>query len=130
MLSIISGVGFLILRLVFTTIFLAHGLPKIKNLKGTGEWLAAQGFRPGSFWALILGLTETAGACAILVGFALPYVSWLFVIDMSVATLWKIRKGMGLKDGYELDVILLAVAVLFATNGGGIYSLDNYLRIF
>lgn len=117
--------GLLILRVVFAAIFLAHGLPKIKNLKGTGEWFASEGFRPGFFWALVVGLTETLGAIMIALGLWVSFVAPLFIVDMLVATFWKVSKGMGLKDGYELDLILLAVAFFLAANGGGSYILGG-----
>ena len=34
------------LRVFVGALFLAHGLPKLKNLKGTGEWFQSVGFKP------------------------------------------------------------------------------------
>lgn len=130
LLSNYSDAGLLILRLAFAAIFLAHGLPKIKNLKGTGEWMASIGIKPGLFWATVVGLTETVGALCIALGLGTHLVAIAFVIDMIVAMSWRIRSGHPFVHGYEIDFLLLATALFLATNGGGAYSFDNALALW
>lgn len=123
---ILSDPMLLILRCALAAIFLVHGWPKIKNLKGTAEWFASIGFRPGMFWAPIVAVTETLGAFLIIAGLGVRLAAIPIAIDMLVAMTWKIRSGQKLRDGYELDLILLTVALFLAANGGGFYSLDSY----
>ena len=117
----------LALRLVMGLIFIVHGAPKLRNLKETGIWLGSEGFRPGIFWALMLGLLEVFGGLALIIGFTTELFGLLFTVEMIIAALWKMKKKMGLVMGYELDLALAAAAFVIATLGPGIYSVAAYL---
>ncbi|MDP1719353.1 MAG: DoxX family protein [bacterium] len=117
----------LIARVVIAAIFLAHGWPKIKNLKQNAHNFGMMGFKPGAFWGTVVAFTEVFGGLAILVGIATPFAGFALVIDMLVATLWKLKKGMKLIGGYELDLIILATCLILAIAGPGIFSLHSYL---
>ena len=121
--------GVLLLRVVFGLIFLLHGWMKIKNLKNTQEWFSSIGFKPGGFWGTLVMLVETVGGLLMIVGLLTQITALFLAAVMVVATLWKIRNGQGLINGYELDLILLVVALAFLVNAGGLYSLDAYWRI-
>jgi putative oxidoreductase len=121
--------GILLLRVIFGLIFLAHGLAKIKNLRATQEWFGSIGFRPGKFWGTLVALTETAGGFLVILGLLTQVAAAFLAIVMLVALGWKIKNGQKLISGYEFDLILLAVALAFFTNSGGLYSLDAYWRI-
>lgn len=131
-LLIYSDWTILLLRVVLALIFLAHGWPKIKNLKANAQWFQSVGFRPGVLWGTVAALVEFVGALLLIVGLFTPIVSLLIAGQMTVAALWKIKNGKGLVNGYELDLILAASALLLATLGSGMLSLDNYwhLRFF
>ncbi len=118
------------LRVAVAAIFLAHGWPKLKNLKATADGFAAMGFRPGRFWGTLAALLETAGAGLLLFGAGTQILSILFALEMIVTTAWKIRRGQKFVGGYELDLLLLAASLLLATSGGGVLGLDNYFRIW
>ena len=107
----------LALRVAVGVIFLAHGWPKLKNLKQTQQWFDSIGFKPGVFWGTFIALLETFGAGALILGFFVQPLSLLFAVQMLVATFWKIKKGQGLSGGYELDLSLLAAALVLATLG-------------
>lgn len=128
-LLIFSDWTILILRLAFGVIFLAHGLPKIKNLKVTAQNFEMMGFKPGAFWGTIVAFVEFFGALALIIGFYTQVAALLIAVNMLVATLWKMKNKQGLVGGYEFDLTLAAAALLLATLGGGLYSLDSYLRI-
>ncbi len=120
------------LRLVLGVEFLLHGFPKLKNLKGTAEWLASQGFKPGIFWAAVLGLTEFFGGIALLAGFATRVAAGLLIISMVVATLlkmtkWKVPFSKGNDAGWEWDFIILGGLVALFLLGAGSYSIDQML---
>ncbi len=120
----------LLLRLVVALIFLAHGYPKIKNLRQNGENFGMMGFRPGMFWGTLVAVLEFFGGVALLLGFAVQVVGAFFAIQMLVATCWKMRRGQGLVSGYELDLLLVAACLVLATFGAGAVSLDAYLAGF
>ena len=104
------------LRVAVGVIFLAHGWPKLKNLKQTQGWFDSIGFKPGAFWGTLVALLETFGAAALALGFFVQPLAALFAILMLVAGLWKIKQGQKLSGGYELDLILLAACLLLATS--------------
>ncbi|MDO8467094.1 MAG: DoxX family protein [bacterium] len=116
----------LALRIVIAAIFLAHGWPKIKDLKQNAINFGMMGFKPGAFWGTIVAFVEVFGGLAVLLGIYLPIIGILLAINMSVAALWKKKQGMKLINGYELDLVLLASLLVLATAGPGFYSIQNY----
>lgn len=114
-----SDLALLVLRVVFAAVFLAHGLPKAKNLKSTQEWFGSVGFKPGWFWATLVTILETAGAVLVLLGFGTQPIAFLLAGQMAVVTLWKLKNGQKLNGGYELDLLLMAAGLVLATMGGG-----------
>ncbi len=122
----------LALRLALGVIFIAHGYPKLKNVKGTAQWLAASGFKPGRFWALVLGFSEFFGGFALLIGILSRLAAAALIISMFVATFLKIFKwktpftAMD-KMGWEFDVLILAGLVALFLLGSGALSIDQLL---
>ena len=116
--------AYFLVRLVFGLIFIAHGWPKVKNLKTTSQNFEAMGFKPGGFWGTVVALVEAIGGLAIIVGFYAQVAALLLAVNMLVAMFWKISRKQGLVGGFEFDLLLLVVALLLATGGAGIYSLD------
>lgn len=127
LLSIFSEWALLALRLVIGAIFLAHGWPKLKNLKTTAQNFQMMGFRPGSFWGPLVALVETLGGLAVIFGLGAQYAGLILAFDMLIAMLWKMKNGQKLVGGFELDLTLLAAGLILATLGAGSYSLDTYL---
>lgn len=65
----------------------------------------------------------------ITLGLASQVAALLIAIEMAAAIVWKIREGQKLRGGFELELILFAVALALATLGAGIYSLDSFWQI-
>ena len=123
-LSVYSPGALLLLRVVFGLIFIAHGWPKIKDIKQTQAGFDSMGFRPGYIWGTLLALLEPIGGLAIVLGIFTQPVAALLAIEMLVAVLWKIKQGKGFVNGYEFDLLLLATALALTFLGGGAYSLS------
>lgn len=117
----------LLLRVVVGLIFFVHGWPKIKNLAETAVNFEAMGFRPGKSWGTIVALNEFFGSLAFITGFLVPLFGLTLAGQMVVATLWKMRRGQGLANGYELDLLLVVSVLVLATYGSGMFSLDELL---
>ncbi|MDO8656971.1 MAG: DoxX family protein [Nanoarchaeota archaeon] len=122
----------LALRAVLGIEFVVHGFPKLKNLKATAGFLASSGFKPGIFWAFILGTTEFVGGLALLAGFASRIAAGLLIIAMSVATLlkifkWKVPFSKGNEAGWEWDFIILGGLIALFLLGSGSYSVDQMM---
>ena len=128
--SLFTDWALLAVRLVFGLIFLAHGWSKLRNLKQTQEWFQSIGFRPGFFWGTLVAFTETLGSLAIIFGSFTQIAALLLAIVMVNSTIWRLRSGHKLVGGYEIDLILLAVALFLAVNGAGLYSLDNHWNLY
>jgi putative oxidoreductase len=113
----------LVLRLMVAGVFLAHGWPKLRDLKTNAENFGMMGFRPGWFWGTIVALVENLGGALLMLGIGTQAVGVLMAGQILVAAIWKKRQGMGLVNGYELDLLLAAAALVLATNGGGALAL-------
>ena len=120
----------LALRIGVAIIFLAHGLPKIKNLKATAENFSAMGFVPGRLWGTLVAILEFFGGIALLLGFFTQGIALLLAIEMAVTTLWRMRQGHKLTHGYEFDLILFLSLLVLAASGSTLFALDYYFQIY
>lgn len=114
----------LALRIVLGVILLAHGLPKLKNFSGTTQWFLSVGFKPATFWTGIAIAVEVLGGVLLIAGLFTQIVAALCVVQFLVALL-KVKRTKGLVGGYELDLLIVAVAVLLMTSGAGSMSVDG-----
>ncbi|MEK7640449.1 MAG: DoxX family protein [Patescibacteria group bacterium] len=126
LIPLLSDWALLAVRVVIAAIFLAHGWPKLKDLKQNAANFGMMGFKPGAFWGTIVAFVEVFGALAILAGFQVQIAGVLLAMDMFVATGWKLKQGMKLVNGVELDLLLLVVCLALVTLGAGMYSLQNF----
>ena len=130
--SIISAdYASLVLRIILGIIFIAHGWPKLKNLKGTAGFLGSIGFKPVMFWAFILAAAEFFGALAILCGFYSTLASSILIVSMLVATylkafVWKAGFAINPKNpnGYEFDLLIIASLIALILLGPGRFVLS------
>jgi putative oxidoreductase len=126
--------GLLLLRGVVGLVFFAHGAQKLfgwwggPGLGGTREMLRSIGFRRPEAMAPLVALCETSGILLAL-GFLTPVAALLLTAAMVVAigsVHW--RKGFwNMGQGYEFNLVLVAVAVSIAATGPGRYSIDHAL---
>lgn len=116
-------VSLLILRLVVGFIFIAHGWPKVRGMKMTAQHFESMGFRPGHVWGTAVALVEFFGGIAVLLGFMTSTAAFALAIVMLVALFWKLSKGQSLVGGYELDLLLLASAIVLTLLDAGAYSM-------
>ncbi len=126
-LTLYTSFGVLILRLVYGYIFLSHGSQKLfGGLSGTAQFFEQIGLKPGAFWARVVGTIEFVGGIAIVLGLLTQWVALLLAVIMIVA-IAKVKGKQGLVGGYEFDLLLLAVSVLFLFSGAGEYGMDYFL---
>ena len=120
----------LVLRLMLgSTLFFAHGLPKITapdRWQGEGEAMANLGitFAP-VFWGFMAGATETLAGLLLLVGLAVRPAALTMVFVMLVAALAQIERTGALRGGSAHPVDFAAGAIALLLLGGGTYSLDR-----
>ncbi|MWC26820.1 DoxX family protein [Paenibacillus sp. MMS18-CY102] len=128
--------GLLIIRVVIGLLFVGHGAQKLfgwfggYGLKGTGGWFESIGMKPGVLMAFGAGAAEVLGGA--LFGFGL--ITWLgaaFIIGTMLISIVKVHGANGLwvtQNGYEYNLVLLAVALGVALTGAGEYSIDAWLK--
>lgn len=106
----------------------AHGLPKIRNLKGTAKNFVDMGFKPGMFWGTIVAFLEFVGGIGLIFGFLTQLIALLIAIEFIVIIL-KPKRGRKFAGGYDFDLLIVAAALLIATIGSGALSLEEFLRL-
>jgi putative oxidoreductase len=123
-------IGLLILRVAVGALFIGHGTQKLfgwfggHGLKGTGQFLESQGYRPGAFMALVAGLAETGGGVLLLTGFLTP-LGAAAVIGVMINAIISVKLSQGVLNGYELDLTYASVAAALGFIGAGAYSVDS-----
>lgn len=113
-----SDVALLLLRLAVGTLFLIHGLPK------RGLWSAQPSPQmPASMLRnlRILSIAEPAGALGLIFGF-LTQLAALGLVIVMLGAIQFLRKG---HHKWELEFLLLVVALSLAIMGAGKYALDR-----
>lgn len=130
------ALGLLIVRLVVGLLFVGHGAQKLFGWfggygpKGTGGWLESIGVKPGVAMAVVAGLMELVGGILFAAGLLTPLAAALIVLTMLVAIV-KVHGQNGIwaaANGYEYNLVLLAIAIGIALTGAGEYSLDAIIR--
>ncbi|WP_029100889.1 DoxX family protein [Brevibacillus thermoruber] len=123
--------GLLIIRLVVGLTFVGHGAQKLfgwfggYGLKGTGGWLESIGLKPGVTMALLAGLGELVGGLLFAAGVGTWVGALLIALTMLVAIV-KVHGANGYwatQNGFEYNLVLIAVAIGVALIGPGAYVL-------
>jgi putative oxidoreductase len=127
-LFVFSDWAFLVLRIALGVAMIYHGFPKLKNLKATGEAFSGMGFKPGNFWALIVGVLEGVGGVFLVIGLLTQVISLLLAVEFLVILL-KLKKFGNIKE-YEFDLVIFASLLVLVTVGGGVASIDGFFGIF
>lgn len=125
-----SDWALLVLRLAVGLILVAHGWPKIKDLKTTAQNFDAMGFKPGRLWGTIAALLEFFGGLLMIIGWLTQVAASLLVLEFIVIMLWRFKRKDKLVGGFELDLILLASLLTLAATGSSVLALDNWVRVY
>ncbi len=125
-------VGLLILRVGIGTMFIFHGLPKLKA--GSETWMMLGesmktlgiGFAP-TVWGFMAALSECAGGILLVLGFFTRPACFFLLTTMVVATMIHIGKGDPfLKFSHAMESGILFFSLILI--GPGKYSLDGQYR--
>jgi putative oxidoreductase len=110
-LRIIAGIGFMM-----------HGLPKLLDISNTQNSFTNMGLPPEL--AIIIGLLEFIGGLAILLGVFTRTAAGLLAIDM-IGAILLVKLSKGFIDGYELDLLYLAIMISLMLTGPGNLSIEK-----
>ena len=120
-------IGLLILRVVLGITFLIHGIAKFQmGLGNVAGWFESIGIL--GFLGYVVAFIELLGGIALILGIGTRIFSALIAIVM-VGAIFTSKLSLGfigeVAAGYELDVALLAMAVVLVISGSQLLSLDN-----
>ncbi|MCQ2010161.1 DoxX family protein [Sporolactobacillus sp. STSJ-5] len=129
------SVGLFVIRLVIGILFIGHGAQKLfgwfggHGLKGTAGWMDSIGMKPGVVMAILAGGSELVGGLFFALGFLTPLAGIMIAGTMVVAIV-KVHGSNGLwatQNGFEYNLVLLAVTIGIAIAGPGYYAVDAFL---
>jgi len=133
--GISEGAGLLILRAVSGILYIVHGSMKVRQpSRNQLRQMMAQLGIPGPLFDLV-ALLEVGGGVALIVGLLARFASILYALFMVgnlilyATKLSKPPVSKGYVGGYELDTLLLGIAILIALTGPGVYSLDHIIGL-
>src|SRR4030095_13395266 len=130
------ALGLLVVRVVVGLLFVGHGAQKLFGWfggygpKGTGGWMESIGIKPGVAMAVAAGLMELIGGLLFAAGLLTPLAAALIVLAM-LGAIVKVHGPNGLwatANGYEYNLVLVAIAIGVALTGAGDYSIDALIR--
>jgi putative oxidoreductase len=125
--------GRLILRLIVGGYFFGHGTQKLFGWfggygpEGTGQFFESIGLRPGKRHALAAGAAEAGGGALLVAGAATPVAASVLTATMLTAiNRVHLKNGPWVTDqGYEYNLVLIAVALALTETGPGSPSVDD-----
>jgi putative oxidoreductase len=119
----------LLIRLVAGLSLVPHGYPKLfVNPERSATFLEQSGFRPGLFWAIVLGSTEFFGGLLLAAGLFTRIVCVPIFIFLSAAVFHHSQFGFVWNNqGFEYPLFWAIVVFHFLVNGGGRCSVDAML---
>ncbi|MFC4620025.1 DoxX family protein [Camelliibacillus cellulosilyticus] len=130
-----AAIGILMIRLIVGLSFIGHGCQKLfgsfggHGVKGTGEFFASVGVKPGPLMAIMAGLSELVGGVLFALGLFTPFATLLIAVTMLVA-IFKVSGPNGYwitQNGFEYNLMLIIVVLGVSFTGPGAYSLDAYI---
>jgi putative oxidoreductase len=127
----------LVLRVVVGALFVGHGAQKLFGWFGghgpdaTGKFFESVGMTPGRTMAILAGASELLGGFLLACGLVTPAAAATLSAVMLVA-IWTVHRGNGIwvtENGYEYNLVLLAVVFAVTVAGAGDWSLDSLLGL-
>jgi len=113
--------GPLPIRILAGIAFIAHSIPKLADPAMTQGFFGNIGLPPEL--AIPIGLLEVIGGIALLVGLVTRIASILLIIEMIGSSIVA-KLSEGFVGGFELDLLLMSVAISLLLTGPGKISVE------
>jgi putative oxidoreductase len=118
-------------------LFVGHGAQKLfgafggYGIAGTAGFMESLGLKPSRLHAVAAGTAELAGGALLALGLLVPFAAAALIATMVTAIITvHARNGVWVTDqGYEYNLVLIAVFFALAGVGAGQYSLDDALGL-
>lgn len=129
--------GLLVLRVIVGALFAGHGAQKLfgafggHGVDGTAGFFESLGLKPGRLHAIFAGTAELGGGLLLALGLLTPLAAVLLTAVMTAAIASvHARNGLWVTaNGFEYNLVLIAVAFALAAVGAGDWSLDSALGL-
>ena len=127
-----ESAGLLIARIILGIVLSAHGWQKFNEwtIAGTTEAFTGMGVPAATIAAPIAATVELIGGILILIGLVARIAAALVALQMFGAGIWGGHFGSGImvaENGWELVMVIAAVAVILLAAGPGQYAADNFI---
>ncbi|KGR79471.1 hypothetical protein CD29_05065 [Ureibacillus manganicus DSM 26584] len=118
--------GTFLIRIVLGATFLLHGLAKYQEGIGVVQDRFLNYNIPyADYVAYGVTFVEIVGGLFMIIGFTTRFVATLFSIIMIGAIVY-VKFEIGFLQGYEIDVLLLAMSMALLVAGSRFIALDNF----
>ncbi len=99
------------------------------NLADMAKYLDSRGYRPGTFWAWAISVTQLAGGPLLALGLFTRPIAAVVLIFLLVADVerWRVGRYFWNRLGLEYTLMWTIAAFWVLVRGGGFYSLDRLL---
>ena len=131
------NLALLVLRVVVGALFVGHGAQKLfgsfggHGPDGTGAFFESTGMTRGRELAILAGASELIGGLLFAFGLVTPLAAALLSAVMLTA-IWQVHRRNGLwitENGFEYNLVMLAVLFAVTAAGAGRWSLDHVLGL-
>ncbi|WP_327365273.1 DoxX family protein [Streptomyces sp. NBC_01217] len=131
--------GLLLLRITFGLLMIGHGSQKLFGFYGgdggdglteTARSFASLGYRPGTLFAVLAGISEIGGGLGLILGVLTPLASAI-IVGVMINAMVNIHAQHGLwvaEGGLEYTMSIAVVALALAAIGPVRIALDRYFR--
>jgi putative oxidoreductase len=131
------ALGLLVCRIVIGILMAGHGAQKLfgwfggGGLEGTARMFDQIGLRPGHLQARAAAMAEFCGGLAIAAGLLTPLAvaAIIGVMTAAVITVHAANGPWNQDQGFEYNLVIVAVLFAIAVMGSGDWSLDNALGL-
>jgi putative oxidoreductase len=124
----------ILLRLIIGIALIIHGYPKFKPevRQRLVQWMQSIGI-PGAVVSLV-AINEFFGGILLIIGFIVPVVSTLLIIQFLIITIAKKTRMKGSfmasdKPSYEVDLLYVLLALTILVIGSGPISIDRLIGL-